>query len=86
MSSTAPSAPQNQRALFQGQLLLPDGPHTLAIFIDSGADACIISEEVVLQLGLKRVSLSHPVPAKVLDGHILGTVTHSQACSPAAFW
>lgn len=76
MSSTALSPPQSQRPLFQGRLLLPGGPHTLAIFIDSGADACIINEEVVLQLGIKRVPLPHPVPARALDGHILGTVTH----------
>ena len=76
MSSTALSPPQSQRPLFHGRLLLPDGTHTLAIFIDSGADACIINEEVVLQLGLKRVLLPHPVPARALDGHILGTVMH----------
>ncbi len=76
MSSTALSPPQSQRPLFQGHLLLPDGPHTLAIFIDSGADARIIDEEVVLQLVLERVPLPHLVPARALDGHILGTVTH----------
>lgn len=34
---------QTHRPLLQGRLLLADGPHTLAILIDSCADAGIIS-------------------------------------------
>ena len=87
MSSTALSPPQSQRPLFQGRLLLPDGPHTLAIFTDSGADACIINEEVVIQLGLKQVLLPHLVPARALEGHNPGHChTSDLSGSPAAFW
>ena len=76
MSPTSLVSPRPQRALLQARLLLPDGPHTMATFIDSGADACIIDEELALQLGLGRVPLPQPVPARALDGHILGNVTH----------
>ena len=76
MSPTSLASPRPQRALLQARLLLPDGPHTMATFIDSGADACIIDEELAHQLGLGRVPLPQPVPARALDGHILGNVTH----------
>lgn len=40
----------NQRPLFQARLLLHDSSHTLATFIDSGADTNIIDEELAHQL------------------------------------
>lgn len=58
------------------QLKHTHSPHTLAILIDSGADACIIDEELALQLGLERVPLHHPVLARGLDGHKMGTIIH----------
>lgn len=57
-------------------LLLAGGSHTLATFIDSGADVTLIDDEVAQQLDSDRVSLPWPVPASALDGHLLGTVTH----------
>lgn len=53
----------------------PSGSHTLATFIDSGADANIMDEELAHQLGIGRVSLSSPLSASALDGYLLGTVT-----------
>ncbi len=65
-----------KRPLCHGRLLLPGGSHTLAVFIDSGADVSIINEELAWQLEIERVPLPQPVPANALDGHLLGTVTH----------
>ena len=75
LSRSQNSAP-NPRPLFHVQLLLPGGSHTLATFIDSGADVSLIDEELARQLDLRKVPLPHPVPASALDGHLLGTVTH----------
>ncbi|GLD48545.1 glutamate receptor ionotropic, NMDA 3B, partial [Lates japonicus] len=61
-------------AVFSGAT--QDGPHTLATFIDSGADVSLINEDLAQQLGIDQLPLSRPVSASVLDGHILGTVTH----------
>ncbi|TKS65266.1 Retrotransposon-like protein 1 [Collichthys lucidus] len=52
------------------------GSHSLAVFIDSGANVSIINEELAQQLEIERVPLPQPVPANALDGHLLGTVTH----------
>ncbi len=65
-----------KRPLCHGRLLLPGGSHTLAVFIDSGADVSIINEELAWQLEIERVPLPQPVPANALDGLLLGTVTH----------
>lgn len=75
MSPTSLS-PQPHRPLLQARLLLPDGHHTLATLIDSGADECIISGEVARQLQLEQVPLPQSIPAHALDGHCLGTITH----------
>lgn len=48
----------------------------LSSLIDSAADANLINEELVRQLRNKRVSLSKSAPARALDGHFLGMVTH----------
>ncbi|TWW62375.1 hypothetical protein D4764_04G0010220 [Takifugu flavidus] len=64
------------RPLFHVRLLLAGGSHTLATFIDSGADVSLIDKELSIQLGMDRVPLPHSVPASALDGHLLGTVTH----------
>lgn len=53
-------------------LLLPGDSHTLATFIDSGADGNIMDESLAMQLGLEKVPLVPLVPL----GHLLGTVTH----------
>lgn len=49
---------QNSRPLIQDGLLQPDGPWTLAIFIESGADACIMDEGSCTQPGLDGVPVS----------------------------
>ena len=74
MSQTSFKTVPNQRPVFHARLLLSDGSHAFATFIDSGADANIIDEELALQLGIERIPLPHPVPASALDGHLLGTV------------
>lgn len=75
MSPTSVSSPL-QRPQLQTRLLLPEGPQTLATLIDSGSDASIIDGGVARQLGLGREPLLQPVPARALDGHVLGTITH----------
>lgn len=67
---------QIKRPLFQVKLLLSDNSHTLATFIDSGSDGNIMDEGLAMQLGLERIPLTPPIPARALDGHLLGTVTH----------
>lgn len=74
--SQTPGFVPAQRPLSHARLLLPDSSQALAVFIDSGSDASIMDEELMLQLGIDRVPLSRPVPASALDGHLLGTVTH----------
>ena len=66
----------NLRPLCQACLLLSEGSHTLAVFIDSGSDINIIDEELTRQLNIQRVPLPHPSLACALDGHLVGTVTH----------
>ena len=65
--------------LCQARLLLSEGSHTLAVFIDSGSDINIIDEELARQLNIQQVPLPHPSPAYALDGHLVGTVTHQTA-------
>ncbi len=74
--------PHPSRPQLHARLLLPGGLRSLAVLIDSGADACIIDEGLVRQLGLQRVPLSGPVSARALDGHVLGTVTHQTTQVP----
>lgn len=78
MSSTAESS-RSRRPLLRARLLLPGGPHTLVTLIDSGADSCLVSKTVAKQLGLGQVPLSHPIPARALDGHEMGVITHQTA-------
>ena len=52
---------------FQAKLLLPRDSHPLAIFIDSGADANLMDEELAHQLGIGRVLLPSPVSVSSRD-------------------
>ncbi|TWW79641.1 Retrotransposon-like protein 1 [Takifugu flavidus] len=61
------------------KLLLADDSHTLATFIDSGSDGNIMDEGLAMQLGLERIPLNPPIPARALGGHLLGTVAHQTA-------
>lgn len=63
--------------MLQVCFLLPDSRHTLAALVDSGAEANIMDVELARQLGLGCQHLSPPVPVRALDGHQLGTVTHT---------
>lgn len=74
--------PHPARSSLRARLLLPGGAHELAALVDSGADANIISGELVRQLGLRQEPLSSPAPATALDGHSLGTITHQTAPVP----
>lgn len=65
-----------RRPLCHARLLLSDGSHTLATFIDSGCDVSLLDKELARQLGISCVPLPEPVPATALDSHLLGTVTH----------
>ncbi|TKS65681.1 Methyltransferase-like protein 22 [Collichthys lucidus] len=64
------------RSLCHVYLLLAEGSHTLATFIDSGSDVSLIDEDLAQQLGINRIPLPATVPVKALDGHLLGKVTH----------
>ena len=75
VSHTSNLSPDS-RPLCQARLLLSEGSHTLAVFIDSGSDINIIDEELARQLNIQRVPLPHPSPACALNGQLVGTVTH----------
>lgn len=77
MSRTPSRFSSSSRPLTHAKLLVVSGSHTLATLIDSGADDSFIDEELVTQLGIDRVLLPQPVPANALEGHLLGTVTHT---------
>uniref|UniRef100_A0A8D3E617 Retrotransposon-derived protein PEG10 n=1 Tax=Scophthalmus maximus TaxID=52904 RepID=A0A8D3E617_SCOMX len=79
VSHTSIKTFQEKRPLFHIKLFLPEGSHALSTFIDSGADASIMDEGLVQQLGIDRVPLPRPVAVHALDGHLLGTVTHQTA-------
>ena len=75
VSHTSNLSPDS-RPLCQARLLLSEGSHTLAVFIDSGSDINIIDEELARQLNIQWLPLPHPSPACALDGHLVGTLTH----------
>lgn len=64
------------RPLIHAKLLPSIGPQTISVLIDSGADASFIDSGLATQLNLSREPLPKPVPARALDGHLLGIVTH----------
>lgn len=84
----AKSSSSSLHPLFQVKLLLPGDSHTLATFIDS--DCNIMDEGLAMQLGLEKVPLNTPIPAKALDSHLLGTVTHQpreiMTLATGSFW
>ena len=69
----------NRKTLIKVCLHLSNTTHTLAALVDSGAEANIMDTELAHQLGLESHHLPSPVPARALDGHILGTVTNVTA-------
>ena len=71
--TTQPST--SRKPLFQVRLLLSETIHTLIALVDSGAEANIMDIELARQLGLESQRLPCPVPARALDGHLLGQVT-----------
>ena len=75
MSSTNIQPSTARKPLIQVCLHLSDTTHTLAALVDSGAEANIMDTELAHQLGLENHHLPSPVPARALDGHVLGTVT-----------
>eukprot|EP00064_Thunnus_orientalis_P012092 superscaffoldBa00001814_g12126 len=50
--------------------------HTLAVFIDSGADASFMDDALAAQLGIDQVLLPKPTPVSTLDGRLFCSVTH----------
>ena len=79
MSSTYLQSPPIRKTLLPLRLLLSDTTHTLAALVDSGAEANIMDTELARRLGVNRHQLTPPIPARALDGHRLGTVTHITA-------
>lgn len=75
VSSISSSGATVSCPLVQVRILLPTGAHTLATFIDSGADGNTMDENLAQQLGVTRV----PLPQVFSQGPewiSLGTVTH----------
>lgn len=58
------------------KLLFPGTSQVLSPLIDSGADADFIDEGLARRMRINRVPLPEPVPARALNGHLLGMVTH----------
>ncbi|XP_068182871.1 uncharacterized protein [Antennarius striatus] len=76
--TTRPSQTTNPRKpLVQVRIHLPDKLHSLSALVDSGAEANIMDSQLARQWNLKCQSL--PTPARALDGHPLGIVTHVTA-------
>ena len=50
--------------------------HTVAVLIDSGADASLLDITLAFQMGLGREVLEKPINATALDGRLLCRVTH----------
>ena len=71
--------PSDRKPLLQVRLLLAHSSHTLAALVDSGAEANIMDVKLAHQLGLESHRLTPSVPARALDGHLLGTVSHVTA-------
>lgn len=69
----------DRKTLLQVRLRLSGSTHTLAALVDSGAEANIIDIKLARQLGLENHRLTPPIPARALDGHLLGSVTHVTA-------
>ena len=69
----------DRKPLLQVHLRFSDSTHTLAALVDSGAEANIMDIKLARQLGLENHRLTPPIPARALDGHLLGSVTHVTA-------
>ena len=61
------------------EFILHSGSHPISILIDSGADGSIIDEAFGLQLGLQLEPLPSPVPARALDGYVIGQVNNKNS-------
>lgn len=64
------------RPVLVAQLFVSGNTYPVKVLIDSGYDANIIDAHLAEQLDLRRDPMSNPTPARALDGHLLGTVTH----------
>ncbi|KAL2083550.1 hypothetical protein ACEWY4_021323 [Coilia grayii] len=76
LSSTSMSAPRGNRPLLRVALQLPSLSRSLTALIDSGSEANILDITLAQQMGLEFHRLPSPVPARALDGHLLGQITH----------
>lgn len=72
--SPASTVSPSKRALCRIRAFIEGEVHTLATLIDSGSDLNILDETLAHQLGVRTRTLSEPVQANALDGHILGRV------------
>ena len=52
------------RSLFHGQFTVAGQTHTLAVFIDSGADASFMDNTLAAQLGIDRVPPTQAYPCR----------------------
>ena len=64
------------RPLIQAQLCCAGKKNTVAVLIDSGADADLLDITFASQLGVGRELLGTPIHATALDGRLLCRVTH----------
>ena len=64
------------RPLTHAQLSCLGKMHTVAVLIDSGADASLLDITLAFQMGLGREALEKPINATALDGRLLCRVTH----------
>ena len=79
MSSMTTQSSPHRKPLLQVRLILSGSAHTLPALVDSGAEANIMDTELARKLGLESQRLPYSVPARALDGHLLGAVTRVTA-------
>lgn len=73
------------RSLHHITLTSPTETKNSTVLIDSGSDANLMDFKVAKELGLEFISLSKPLEASALDGHLLCHITHYSQSVQLAF-